>query len=159
MVFIVSICRLTLYAYFANVNTTYKNKNFLINYAQSNVCVMPFHKTSQNIVKTTRRLSSNKNIPSLGNLCRTALLTRHSYNQRQDMRILKIVFKISPLHLYNAEPITLLDASFTHCSSTFLSGGRGEKHKIVQIAAFPITVTDCLKNQQSFNSGILHLLI
>ena len=31
--FIVSICRLTLYAYFANVNTTYKNKNFLINYA------------------------------------------------------------------------------------------------------------------------------
>ena len=41
------------------------------------------------------------------------------------------------------EPITLLDASFTHCFSTLLRGGRGEKHKIVQITVFPIIfVTD-----------------
>ena len=38
---------------------------------------MPFHKMSQNIVKTTRYLFSNKNIPNLGNLCRIAVLTRH----------------------------------------------------------------------------------
>ena len=36
------------------------------------------------------------------------------------------------------EPITWLDASFAHCFSTLLRGGRGEKHKIVQIAVFPI---------------------
>ena len=45
------------------------------------------------------------------------------------------------------EPITLLDASFAHCSSTLLREGRGEKNKIVQIAVFPIIfVTDYLKN-------------
>ena len=42
------------------------------------------------------------------------------------------------------EPTTLLDASFAHCSSTWLRRGRGEKHKIVQIAVYPILfVTDC----------------
>ena len=62
------------------------------------------------------------------------------------------------------EPITFLDASFTYCSSpytmlrthniawckfylTLLRGGKGEKHKIVYIAVFPILfVTDCRKN-------------
>ena len=58
------------------------------------------------------------------------------------MRILKSMFKIPPLPL--CEQITLLDASFAHCSSTLLRGGRGGKHKIVQIAVFPIIfVTDC----------------
>ena len=58
------------------------------------------------------------------------------------------------------EPITLLDASFTHCPSTLLKGARGEKHKIVQIAVFPIIfVTDCLKNLQNLKCGILELLI
>ena len=56
------------------------------------------------------------------------------------------------------EPITLLDASFAHYSSTLSRGGRGEKHKIVQIAVFPIIfVTDCLKNLQNFKCGILLL--
>ena len=42
------------------------------------------------------------------------------------------------------QPITLLDARFAHCSSTWLRRGRGEKHKIVQIAVYPIIfVTDC----------------
>ena len=41
-----------------------------------------------------------------------------------------------------------------------VKGGRGEKHKIVQIAVFPIIfVTDCLKNLQNFKCGILLLLI
>ena len=54
----------------------------------------------------------------------------------------------------------MLDASFTHCSSTLLRGRRGEKHKIVQIEVFPIIfVTDCLKNLQNFKRGILQLLI
>ena len=67
-------------------------------------------------------------------------------------------FPLSPIQCW--EPITLLDASFAHCSSTLLRGGRGEKHKIVQIAVFPIIfVTDCLKNLQSFKYGILLLLI
>ena len=58
------------------------------------------------------------------------------------------------------ELITLLDESFAHCSSTLLRGGTGEKHKIVQIAVFPIIfVTDCLKNLQNFKSGILLLFI
>ena len=42
------------------------------------------------------------------------------------------------------KPIILLDASFTHCSSTFLRRGRREKHKIVQTAVFfLIFVPDC----------------
>ena len=42
------------------------------------------------------------------------------------------------------KPITLLDASFAHCSSTLLRETRGKKHKIVQIAGFPIIfVTEC----------------
>ena len=54
----------------------------------------------------------------------------------------------------------MLDASFAHCSSTLLRGGRGEKHKIVQITVFPIIfVTDCLKNLQNFTCVILQLLI
>ena len=54
----------------------------------------------------------------------------------------------------------MLDASFTHCSSTSLRGVRGEKHEIVQIAVYPIVlVTDCLKNSQNFNCGNLQLLI
>ena len=41
-----------------------------------------------------------------------------------------------------------------------LRGGRGEKHKIVQIAVFPIIfVTDCLKNLQNDKCGILQLFI
>ena len=49
------------------------------------------------------------------------------------------------------EPITLLDANFAHCCSTWLRGGSGEKHKIVQIAVFLIIfLTDCLKNLQKF---------
>ena len=37
----------------------------------------------------------------------------------------------------------MLDANFAHCSSTLLRGERGDKHKIVQIAVFPIIfVTD-----------------
>ena len=77
------------------------------------------------------------------------------------MGILKSVFKISPLpHIQCCKPITLLDLSFNLCSSTFLRGGRGKEHKIVQIAIFPIIfVTDRLKNLQNVIGGILHLLI
>ena len=58
------------------------------------------------------------------------------------------------------EPITLLDASFAHCSSTLFRGGRGEKHKIVQTAVFPIIfVTDCLQNLLNLKCGILLLFI
>ena len=50
--------------------------------------------------------------------------------------------------------------SFAHCSSTLLRGRRGERHKIVQIAVFPIiSLTDCLKNLQNFKCGISLLLI
>ena len=53
----------------------------------------------------------------------------------------------------------MLDVSFIgpqHSSE----GGWGEKHKIVQIAVFLIIfVTDCLKNLQNFQFGILQLLI
>ena len=52
--------------------------------------------------------------------------------------------------------MTLLEAS----SKTLLKGRKGEKQKIVQIAAFPIIfVTDCLENLQNFKCGILQLLI
>ena len=55
------------------------------------------------------------------------------------MGILKSVFKIPPSPpIQCCELIILLNASFVHCSSTFLRRGRGEKHKIVQIAVFPI---------------------
>ena len=54
----------------------------------------------------------------------------------------------------------MLYTSFAQCSSTLLRGGRGEKHKIFQIAVFPIIfVTDGLKNMQSFKCSILPLLI
>ena len=77
------------------------------------------------------------------------------------MGILKSTFKIPPvLPIQCCEPITLLDASFAHCSSTLLRGGRGEKRKIVEIAVLPkIFVTDCLKNLQNLKCGILELLI
>ena len=77
------------------------------------------------------------------------------------MGILKSVFKISPLpYIQCCKPITLFDPSFTLCSSTFLRGGRGEEHKIVRIAVFPIIfVTDRLKNPQNVMCGILQLLI
>ena len=65
---------------------------------------------------------------------------------------------LSPIQC--CEPITSLDARFAHCSSTLLRGRRGEKHKTVQIAVFPIIfVTDCLKNLQNLKCGILELLI
>ena len=55
---------------------------------------------------------------------------------------------------------SFLGASFAHCSSTLLGGGRGEKHKIIQMAVFPIIfVTDCLKNLQNFKCCYLLLLI
>ena len=67
-------------------------------------------------------------------------------------------FPSPPVHC--CKPITLLDARFTHCSSTLLRIGRVEKHKIVQIALFPIIfVPDCLKNMKNFECGILQLLI
>ena len=51
--------------------------------------------------------------------------------------------------------MTLIDASFAHCSSTLLRGGREEKHKIDQIEVFPIIfVTDGLKSLQKFKCGI-----
>ena len=57
-------------------------------------------------------------------------------------------------------PITLLDASYVHWSSTLFRGGRAEKHKIVQTAVFPIIfVTDCLKNLQNLKCDISELLI
>ena len=61
------------------------------------------------------------------------------------MGILKSVFKIPSLPLKQCcEQIALLDASFAHFYSTLGRGGRGEKHKIVQVAVFPIIfVTDC----------------
>ena len=72
------------------------------------------------------------------------------------MGILKSVFKILPLPYTILEPITLLEASFAHFSSTLLRGGRGEKHKIVQTTVFPIIfVTHCLKNLKNFKCGIL----
>ena len=83
-------------------------------------------------------------------------------NQWQNiMGILKSVFKTPPLPpIQCCETITLLEASFAHCSSTLLRGGRTEKHKIVQIAVFPIIfVADCLKNLQNLKWGILELLI
>ena len=74
------------------------------------------------------------------------------------MGILKSVFKISPLpYIQCCKPITLFDPSFTLCSSTFLRGGRGEEHKIVRIAVFPIIfVTDRLKNLQNLKNLILN---
>ena len=61
--------------------------------------------------------------------------------------------------------ITLLDASFVHCSSTLLRGRRGEKYKIIQIAVFPKNfVTDCsvclsfLCQKYFHNCPINHLL-
>ena len=52
--------------------------------------------------------------------------------------------KFPPPPLQCCELVTLLDASFDHCSSTLLREGRGGKHKIVQISVFPIIfVTDC----------------
>ena len=75
------------------------------------------------------------------------------------MGTLKSVFKIPTLSVYNVANITLLDGSFGHCSSILLRGGWGEKHKIVQIAVFPITfVTDFLKNLQDLKCSILELL-
>ena len=72
----------------------------------------------------------------------------------------KCVSSSPSLPIQCCKPITLLDASFAHCYSTLLRGGRGEKHKIVQIAVFPIIfVTDCLKNLQNDKCGILQLLI
>ena len=72
---------------------------------------------------------------------------------------MRLKFPLSP-PIKCCKLITLLDASFAHCSSTLLRGGRGEKHKIVQIAVFPIIfVTDCLKNLQNLKCGILELLI
>ena len=64
------------------------------------------------------------------------------------MGILKSVFKISSLPLIQCcKPVALLDASFVHCYSTLTRGGRGEKHKIVQVAVFRIIfVTDWLKH-------------
>ena len=38
---------------------------------------------------------------------------------------------IVPAPIQGLEPITLLDVSFTYCSSTLLRGGRGEKRKII----------------------------
>ena len=76
------------------------------------------------------------------------------------MGVLKSVFKIPPPSIQCCQPITLLIASFPHCSSTLLRGRSGGTHKVVQIAVFPIIfVTDCLKNLQNFNCGILLLLI
>ena len=72
----------------------------------------------------------------------------------------KCIWNSPSLPIQCCEPITWLDASFAHCSSTLLRGGRGEKHKIVQIAVFPIIfVTDCLKHLQNLKCGILELLI
>ena len=74
------------------------------------------------------------------------------------MKILKSAFKIPPLPL--CKPITVLDASFTHCSSTLLRGEIGEKHKIGQIAVFPIIfVPDCLKILQNLKCSILEWLV
>ena len=75
------------------------------------------------------------------------------------MRISKSAFKIPP-YPHCCEPITLLNATFTHCSSTLLRGVRGEKQKTVQKAVFPIIfVTNCLKNLQTLKCSILELLI
>ena len=85
-----------------------------------------------------------------------------SYNQWQNIIwILKRVFKLPPFPLIQCcEPIILLNASFAHCSTTLLRGGRGEKYAIVQIAVFPIIfVSDCLKNLQNFKCRVLLLLI
>ena len=77
------------------------------------------------------------------------------------MEIIKSVFKIPPpLPIQYCEPITLLDTSFAHYSSTLLIWGRGEKHKSIQIPVFPkIFVTDCLKSLQNVECGVLLLLI
>ena len=60
-------------------------------------------------------------------------------------------------------PYTISNIAWRQFCSLFLNivnRGRGEKHKIVQIALFPIIfVTDCLKNLQNFKCDILQLLI
>ena len=51
------------------------------------------------------------------------------------------------------EPITQLDATFAHCFSTFLRGGRKYKQNIAQIAYFPmIFFTDCLKKSENLSA-------
>ena len=69
------------------------------------------------------------------------------------MGILKSVFKIPPFApIQCCEPITLLDASFAHYSSTLFSGGRSPT------SSFSIIfVTDCLKILQNFKCDTLLL--
>ena len=77
------------------------------------------------------------------------------------MGILNSLFKNSPSPPTQCfKPITELDASFAHCFSTLLRGGRGEKHKIALVAVFPIIfVTDCLKNSEKHKCSILQLVV
>ena len=77
------------------------------------------------------------------------------------MRILKSVFKNPPSPpIQCCEPIALLDASFVHCFSTLLRGGRRQRHETVLIAVFPITfVTDCLKKSEKNKCSILQLVV
>ena len=58
------------------------------------------------------------------------------------------------------QTVTLIDASFVHCSSTLLRGGKGEKNKTVQTAVVRIVfVSDCLRNQKNLKCSILELII
>ena len=77
------------------------------------------------------------------------------------MRILKSLFENPPSPLTQCcKPITELDASFAHCFSTLLRGGREEKHEIALIAVFPtIFVTDCLKKSEKRKCSILQLVV
>ena len=68
------------------------------------------------------------------------------------MGILKSLFKNTHSRpIQCCEPTTYFDASFAHCFSTLLRGGRKWKHENVQITAFPIIfVTGCLKKSEKF---------
>ena len=76
------------------------------------------------------------------------------------MRILKVFLKFLSPPIQCCKPIILPDASFTHCFSTLFRRARGEKHKIDQIAVFPIIfVPYRLKILQNFKCGFFQLLI
>ena len=77
------------------------------------------------------------------------------------MGILKSVFKNPPSpHIQCSEPIAKLDASFAHCFSILLRGGRGQQHEIALVAVFAIIfVTDCLKKSGKRKCSILQLVV
>ena len=77
------------------------------------------------------------------------------------MGTLKSVFQNADFPLIQCcKPITKYETSFAQCFSTLLRGGRGWKHKNVQIAVFPIIfIIDCLKKTDKLTCSILRLFV